>query len=65
MDFRQLQQIEKTVIKKDSVLSQSDIKEIEPEVLTKVFKRHTFFSLFSELGPIYDLINDHLRIGTF
>ena len=37
--------------------------EIEPETLTKVFGRETFFSLFSEQSPVYEAVIDGLKQG--
>ena len=34
-------------------MTKADIKTIEPDVLTKMYNRETFFSLFSEIDTIY------------
>ena len=44
-------------------MTKADIRAIEMQVLTKMYMGETFFSLFSALDAIYQVVNSSVKLG--
>ena len=55
MDLHHLQFINKIIVSKP-LYTKADLKEIELQTIISVYGQETFFTIFAEQAPIYDLV---------
>ena len=63
MDLQQIKKINELAEPKKQQLTKADIKTIEAQALTRMYNHETFFSLFSELDAIYQVVKNSVKLG--